>query len=121
MTFAEIKELTGLGFTPEQIMQLSAEPAPAADPEPAPPADPEPAPAADPEPAPAAEQPNPELSGLQTMITDTQTQLRDLIRQMQHNNLQVASMQLAPKDTLEQATDKAMAELIRPTIKTKEA
>ena len=115
-----------MGFTPEQIMTLSAgtsqpdvneaeagtsQPAEAEqvtmddilEPEPTEPAQ--------------EKQENPEIAALKDQLTHTQKQLSDLVRQMQQNNLKTASVNIMPEDDLERRTDEAMAELIRPTIK----
>ena len=125
MTFEEIKELTGMGFTPDQIVALSAgKSQPAVDVEEADksqPAEPEPAEEQDPAEEPTEpKQENPELSALKDQITQTQKQINNLVRQMQQNNLRTASVNILPEDDLERKTDAAMAELIRPTIKQKE-
>ena len=123
MTFTEIKELTEMGFTPEQIMTLSAGTSQPADNE-AEAGTSQPAEAQqvskddilEPEPTEPA-QDNQELAALKDQLTHTQKQLSDLVRQMQQNNLKTASVNIMPEDDLERRTDEAMAELIRPTIK----
>ena len=65
------------------------------------------------EPAPEHDQ---EYKNLENKISETQNQLQQLIRQMQQNNLQTAGVNILP-DNVETAADKAMSELIRPTIK----
>lgn len=126
MTFTEIKELTELGFTPDQIMTLSAGTSQPAVNE---------AEAGTSQPAEAEQvsmddiltpeqtepdkekQENQEIAVLRDQLTHTQKQLSDLVRQMQQNNLKTASVNIMPEDDLERRTDEAMAELIRPTIK----
>ena len=126
MTFTEIKELTEMGFTPEQIMTLSAgtsQPAVnEAEAGTSQPAEAEQVSMDDilePEPTePDQEkQENKEIAALRDQLTHTQKQLSDLVRQMQQNNLKTASVNIMPEDDLERRTDEAMAELIRPTIK----
>lgn len=123
MTFTEIKELTELGFTPEQIMTLSAGTSqPAVNEAEAGTSQPAEAQQVsmddilEPEPTEPA-QDNQELAALKDQLTHTQKQLSDLVRQMQQNNLKTASVNIMPEDDLERRTDEAMAELIRPTIK----
>lgn len=123
MTFSEIKELTSMGFTPEQIMTLSAGTSqPAVNEAEAGTSQPEEAQQVsmddilEPEPTEPA-QDNQELAALKDQLTHTQKQLSDLVRQMQQNNLKTASVNIMPDDDLERRTDEAMAELIRPTIK----
>jgi len=50
-------------------------------------------------------------------LTQTQTALNNLVKQMQANNLKTACVNILPADDLEKKTDAALAELIRPTIK----
>ena len=123
MTFTEIKELTEMGFTPEQIMTLSAGTSqPAVNEAEAGTSQPAEAQQVsmddilEPEPTEPA-QDNQELAALKDQLTHTQKQLSDLVRQMQQNNLKTASVNIMPEDDLERRTDEAMAELIRPTIK----
>lgn len=110
----DVLKLSERGFTPEQIMALTKMAPVADDPEPVQPEPVQPEPKQDtleetqPEPAPA--EPD-------TRIEQLQSQINDLIRQMQSNNLKTASINVLPDDDLEKATDEAMAELIRPTIK----
>ena len=104
MTFEEIKELHGMGFTPEQIVSLSGKPEqPQAEPEEQP---------EETEPA-EAEQPQPQED---TRITELQQEVENLKRQLQKQNRQSARIETLPDD-LQTQTDKIMAELIRPTIK----
>ena len=123
MTFTEIKELTEMGFTPEQIMTLSAgtsQPAVnEAEAGTSQPAEAEQVSMDDilePEPT-EPDQEKQEIAALRDQLTHTQKQLSDLVRQMQQNNLKTASVNIMPEDDLERRTDEAMAELIRPTIK----
>ena len=53
---------------------------------------------------------------LESKISETQNQIQQLIKQMQNNNLKTAGINILP-DNIETAADKAMSELIRPTIK----
>ena len=59
---------------------------------------------------------SPDYKNLENKISETQNQLKQLIKQMQKNNLQTAGINILP-DNVESAADKAMSELIRPTIK----
>ena len=59
---------------------------------------------------------NQDYKNLESKISETQNQLQQLIKQMQKNNLQTAGVNILP-DNVETAADKAMSELIRPTIK----
>ena len=61
-------------------------------------------------------EPGQDYKNLENKISETQNQLQQLIKQMQKNNLQTAGINILP-DNVETAADKAMSELIRPTIK----
>ena len=61
-----------------------------------------------------------ELEQLRQELTQTQTELKNLVKQMQTNNLKTASVNIVPDADLEKKTDAALAELIRPTIKKEE-
>lgn len=63
---------------------------------------------------------NPEVAQLRDQLTETQKQLKQLIKQMQQNNLKTASVNILPEDDLMKKTDEAMAELIRPTYEKEE-
>lgn len=112
-----------MGFTPEQIMTLSAgtsQPAVnEAEAGTSQPAEAEQVSMDDilePEPT-EPDQEKQEIAALKDQLTHTQKQLSDLVRQMQQNNLKTASVNIMPEDDLERRTDEAIAELIRPTIK----
>ena len=112
MTLEEIKELSGMGFTNDQIMVLagtkdqnSTIPEPVPEPEP------------EPEPMPEKTEPEEKNTEVDLRIEQMQTQINNLIKQMQNNNLRTASVNLMPEDDLQKKTDEAMAELIRPKIK----
>ena len=112
MKIEEIRELHEMGFSNDQIMQLSGSPeAPAVDlvqpAEPEAPTDPEPE-------APAEDD---RITGLQNQISESQKQIQQLTKQLQAANRQAARIDALPADDLQTQTDKIMAELIRPTIK----
>ena len=113
MTAQEILTLVNAGYTKEEIESWNQEPQPT--PEPLPNPEPQPNPEPNPEP-----QPNPEIDALKQELTNTQKQLQDLVKQMQANNRNTASVNITPADDLQKKTDEAMAELIRPAIKGKE-
>ena len=122
MRIEEIRELHEMGFSNDQIMQLSGAPeAPAVDPvqspnpDPCQPADPEPKAPADP--APEASAKDERITGLQNQISEAQKQIQQLTKQLQAANRQAARIEALPADDLQTQTDKIMAELIRPTIK----
>ena len=110
MTFEEIKELHGMGFTPDQIVSLSGKPE-------QPQTEPEEQPEEQPEETEPAEQPaEAEQPKEDTRITELQQEVENLKKQLQKQNRQTARMETLPDD-LQTQTDKIMAELIRPTIK----
>lgn len=63
---------------------------------------------------------NQEVQQLRDQLTETQKQLKQLVKQMQQNNLKTASVNILPEDDLMKKTDEAMAELIRPTYEKEE-
>ena len=112
-----------MGFTPDQIMTLSAGTSqPVVNEAEAGTSQPEEAEQVsmddilEPEPT-EPDQEKQEIAALRDQLTHTQKQLSELVRQMQQNNLKTASVNIMPEDDLERRTDEAMAELIRPTIK----
>lgn len=113
MTLQEIKELSGMGFTNDQIMELnrgSQEAAPAPDPAPDP--DPDPAPAPDPAP-----DPDPVPNPLEEKVNQLQKGYDDLLKQMQANNLKTASVNILPEQDVTQKAVDALSELIAPKKK----
>ena len=113
MTFQEIKELSKMGFTSEQIMELSRgsqEVAPAPAPDPAP----DPAPAPDPDPDP---DPTPASNPLEERVNQLQKGYDDLLKQMQANNLKTASVNILPEQDVTQKAVDALSELIAPKKK----
>lgn len=112
MTFTEIKELHEMGFSADQIMNLSRDqPVEQEQPEEQPAEEqPEEKPADQPEEQPV-EQPekNPEIENLQKEIAD-------LKKQIQKQNLKSARVETVNTD-LDTQVDQIMSELIRPKIK----
>lgn len=111
MRYEEIINLLDRGFTPDQITALTGAAAP--DPEPAPedPApDPEPAPA-DPEPAPADPEPDPEISRLTTEV-------ENLKKQLQAQNIKTQSVSILPGDR--ETVESVLATIIRPPFEHKD-
>ena len=109
MTFAEIKELSGMGFTPEQIMALSGNQNSVQEEETVQDQVTDPVPVEPEQPETRSETDN--------RIEQMQNQINNLIKQMQSNNLKTASVDFLPEEELQRKTDEAMAELIRPAIK----
>lgn len=111
MKIEEIRELHEMGFSADQILQISGT-APAAEPE----ADPEPAlePEAPTEPETPADD---KYRELENQISEQTKQIQQLTKQLQAANRQAARVETLPVDDLQTQTDKIMAELIRPTIK----
>ena len=91
MTFTEIKELHEMGFTPDQILTLQGKPE-------------------QPEQPDQPDQPD-------TRITELETEMANLKKQLQSMNRQSARIENPPDEDLMTKTDKIMAELIRPTPK----
>lgn len=111
MRYDEIINLLDRGFTPDQITALTGAAAP--DPEPAP-ADPEPDPEptpADPEPAPADPEPDPEISRLNTEI-------ENLKKQLQAQNIKTQSVSILPGDR--ETVESVLATIIRPPFEHKD-
>ena len=111
MRYEEIINLLDRGFTPDQITALTGAAAP--DPEPAP-ADPEPDPEpapADPEPAPADPEPDPEISRLNTEI-------ENLKKQLQAQNIKTQSVSILPGDR--ETVESVLATIIRPPFEHKD-
>lgn len=111
MRYEEIINLLDRGFTPDQITALTGAAAP--DPEPAP-ADPEPDPEpapADPEPAPADPEPDPEISRLTTEV-------ENLKRQLQAQNIKTQSVSILPGDR--ETVESVLATIIRPPFEHKD-
>lgn len=106
-------KLVNAGYTKSEIEQMQ-EPEPQPEPQPDP--QPEPQPEPEPEPQPESNQ----LQEVKNELSKTQKQLADLVKQMQQNNLRTASVNILPENDLDNKTDQAMSELIRPSIKTKE-
>lgn len=107
MNFAEIKELLDRGFTPEQVMQLNAQPAPAA-------SEPEtnqPEPAAENTPAPAA--PETPAGVTAEQFNALQNSINELTKTIQANAI-------ANSTTTGQSVEKDMdilANILNPSIK----
>ena len=124
MNIEDVLKLVNAGYTRAEIDQMTHasgnDPGHVSDPEPG--SDPvhvsDPEPGNDPvhvsDPEPGNDQ---ELAQLRQELTQTQTQLKELVKQMQSNNLKTASVNILPDDDLAKKTDAALAELIRPTIK----
>ena len=131
MTLAEIKELSGMGFSNEQIIQLASSSgkletqenqsseAPADVPagdhsdKPAVPAE---APASAPASAPADDPVKDSAPADDPRFGQMQKQIDDMMKMLQANNRATASVNIMPESDLEARTDAVMAELIRPTI-----
>ena len=105
MTFEEIKELHGMGFTAEQIMNLTGDRQPEKQPETPPEEQPETPPADD-----------ARITGLEKKLSDSQKEIANLTKQIQALNRQTARIENMPDD-LQKQTDAIMAELIRPSYK----
>ena len=108
MNFSEIKALSDMGFTNDQIMALNA----------GQPVQPEQPPEEQPQPEQPEQIPEeqPEQIPEDSRFSDMQKQIDDLKKQIQKQNRQQARIETMPDD-LDKSVDSIMAELIRPTIK----
>ena len=115
MKIEEIRELKEMGFSNQEILQLSSTGEPK--PEEQKPEEPKPEeqkPVEEPkqeEPKPAE---NPEVSELKKTVSGMQEDLKKFISSMQKNNLQVASFQMADDKSLEDKAVDSLSEIIRP-------
>ena len=115
MTLAEIKELSGMGFTNDQILTLAGAGA---------------APAQDQGQNQDQAQDQNQDQGrgqdadqgrnddsVNQKIGSLEQKINDFIRTLQQNNLKTAMVDVLPEADLNKKVDAAMSELIRPTIK----
>jgi DNA-binding transcriptional MerR regulator len=123
MNIDDVLKLVNAGYTREEIDKMTQAPGsdpgqnPGNDPGDNPGQDPGNNPGSDPGQNPGNDPgQNQELDQLRQELTQTQTQLKELVKQMQSNNLKTASVNIVPDADLEKKTDAALAELIRPTI-----
>ena len=112
MTFQEIKELSGMGFTSEQIMELSRGNTPQSEQE----TKPEPETKLEPE---QETKPEPEKNygELEEKVNGLSQKFDDLLKQMQKNNLKTASVSTLPAKDNESKAIEALSELIAPKKK----
>ena len=112
MTFQEIKELSGMGFTSEQIMELSRGNTPQSEQE----TKPEPETKLEPE---QETKPEPEKNygELEEKVNGLSEKFDDLLKQMQKNNLKTASVSTLPTKDNESKAIEALSELIAPKKK----
>ena len=115
MTFQEIKELSGMGFTSEQIMELSRGNAPEKEPEKETEKEPEKEPEKE-----SDQEPEKNVDKLEEKVNGLSQKFDDLLKQMQKNNLKTASVDVLPDKEMETKADQALSELIRPTYNKKE-
>lgn len=114
MTTNDIIRLLDAGYTKDEIIALETP----AETTPETPAETTPETPAETAPETPAETPehDPELDNIKNELSETRKQLANLVKQMQANNRQIASVNILPGDDLDKKTDEAMAELIRPKI-----
>ena len=106
MTYTEITDLISKGFTPDQITELARQqPGPDPEPQQEPEAEPEQEPEQDQQPEP--DQPTVDLSGIQS-------ELADLKKLVQKNNILTKTMDTVTTDT--ESVENILAGLIRPAI-----
>ena len=113
MTLAEIKELSGMGFTNDQILTLAGAGA---------------APGPDQGQGQNQEQEKKQdqekhqdqgndAESVNQKIGSLEQKINDFIRRLQQDNLKTAMVDVLPDADLNKKVDAAMSELIRPTIK----
>ena len=120
MKIEEIRELKEMGFSNQEILQLSStgEPKPEEPkPEEQKPEEPKPE-EQKPVEEPKQEEPklaeNPEVSELKKTVSGMQEEIKKFISSMQKNNLQSASFQMADDKSLEDKAVDSLSEIIRP-------
>ena len=116
MTFQEIKELSGMGFSSEQIMELSRGNAPEKDPEKEPEKDTEKEPEKEPEKE-SDQEPEKNVDKLEEKVNGLSQKFDDLLKQMQKNNLKTASVDVLPDADIQSKAVDALSELISPKKK----
>ena len=121
MKIEEIRELKEMGFSNQEILQFATsgevtrtieteqQPAPETPEKPEQPA---------PETPEQPEQPAPDntIDELKQTISSMQNEMKSFISTMQNNNLQSATFDMLPNETLEENAVASLSELIRPTI-----
>ena len=112
MTYSEITDLISKGFTPDQITELARQqpgpdPGPQQEPEQEPEQEPQQEPEQEPEQEPQPEPPTVDLSGIQS-------ELADLKKLVQKNNILTKTMETVTNDT--ESVENILAGLIRPAI-----
>ena len=112
MTFQEIKELSSMGFTSEQIMELSRGNTPQQEPETKPEQETKPEPAQEQE-----QEPEKKTDNLEEKVNGLSQKFDDLLKQMQKNNLKTASVSTLPAKDNESKAIEALSELIAPKKK----
>ena len=100
MTYSEITDLISKGFTPDQITELARQ-------QPGPDPGPQQEPEQEPEQEPQPEPPTVDLSGIQS-------ELADLKKLVQKNNILTKTMETVTNDT--ESVENILAGLIRPAI-----
>ena len=114
MTLAEIKELSGMGFTNDQILVLAGAGA-----------------APGPDQAQGQDQNQDQgqsqnqdqgnnTESINQKIGSLEQKINDFIRRLQQDNLKTAMVDVLPEADLNKKVDAAMSELIRPTMKKEE-
>lgn len=124
MKIEEIRELKEMGFSNQEILQLSSTGEPKPDdqkPDESKPAEQKPAEQKPEEQKPEEQKPdeskpaeNAEVTELKKTVSGMQEDLKKFISSMQKNNLQVASFQMADDKSLEDKAVDSLSEIIRP-------
>ena len=124
MKIEEIRELKEMGFSNQEILQFATSgevtrtieksKQPEQPEQPAPETPEQPAPETPEQPAP--ETPDKTIEELKQTISGMQNEMKSFISTMQKNNLQGATFDMLPNETLQENAVTALSELIRPTI-----
>jgi len=124
MKIEEIRELKEMGFSNQEILQLSSTGEPKPDdqkpdeqkPDEVKPADQKPDEVKPADQKPDEQKPaeNPEVTELKKTVSGMQEEIKKFISSMQKNNLQSASFQMADDKTLEDKAVDSLSEIIRP-------
>ena len=114
MTFQEIKELSGMGFSSEQIMELSRGNVPEKEPEKESDQEPEKEPEKESD---QEQEPEKNVDKLEEKVNGLSQKFDDLLKQMQKNNLKTASVNVLPDADIQSKAVDALSELISPKKK----
>lgn len=119
MKMEEIRELKEMGFSNQEILQLSigaasGQPATPAETTPTTPAETQPTTPAETQPTTQAD--SAAMAELKKTVSDMQNEMKTFITAMQKNNLQTATFNMLPDEELDTNTVNALSEIIRPNF-----